>query len=125
MRKTILICDDEPGIRESLKLILSDFYDLIYARNGKEAVETLKDRSQNPSLVIMDVKMPQMGGLDALPKIKRARRGIKVMIVTGYESNDVIAEATRLGADEYVVKPFEKDQIRSLVAALINGDPKR
>lgn len=120
-----MICDDEPGIRESLKLILSDFYDLIYARNGKEAVETLKDRSQNPSLVIMDVKMPQMGGLDALPKIKRARRGIKVMIVTGYESNDVIAEATRLGADEYVVKPFEKDQIRSLVAALINGDPKR
>ncbi len=115
----ILICDDEMGVRESLKLILGEEYTLVYVTNGEEAVRYIKAHS--PDLAIMDVKMPKMGGLDALRLIKKIRPKQRVLMATGYESCDVASQAVKLGANDYLVKPFEQEEVRSKVRALLSA----
>ena len=110
----ILICDDEEGVRESLKLILSDDYELIVAESGEQCLECLSN-SKDIGLVLLDVKMPRMGGLEVLTKIKGARPDLKVIIVTGYRSVEAAAEAVRLGASGYIIKPFKSEEILATV----------
>ena len=119
-KETILICEDESGVRDSYKLILESEYDLIYASNGEEALKILRDKKINPSLLIMDVKMPRMGGLETLPKVKKLRPRIKILIATGYESSDVASQAINLGADDYLVKPFNRFQVKDKVSSLLS-----
>lgn len=114
----ILVCDDETGVRESLRLILDGPYRVSFVTNGEEAVEFVKTR--DPAAVVMDIKMPKMNGLDALAQIKKLKPAVRVMMITGYESDDVAAQAMRLGADDYVTKPFERQKIQAKVQALLN-----
>lgn len=117
-KPTVLICDDESGIRESFRLILERDCALTFVTNGEEALTALQQ--QTPSLVILDVKMPQMGGLDALREIARRHPSLPVLVVSGYESADVAAQAIALGAADYLTKPFDRhvvlDKVRSLTA---------
>jgi DNA-binding NtrC family response regulator len=113
----ILVCDDEQGVRDSLKLILEPEYELSYVANGEEAVEHL--RANPADLLILDVKMPRMGGVEALQKIKRVRPRLKVLMITGYESHDVAAQATKFGADDYLTKPFESKKVLAKIQALL------
>ncbi len=106
----ILICDDELGVRESLKLILGDFYPLIVVDNGEAALEVLKN-TPSISLVFMDIKMPKTPGLDVLAKIKQLHPHVKVVIVSGYNSVETAQEASKLGADGYIVKPFDSKDV--------------
>ena len=116
-KPVVLICDDEEGIRESLKLILSDFYDLRFAANGLEALEMLKNFS--PNAMLLDIKMPKTHGLDILKQVKKLQPKLPVIIVTGYQSVEMAQEATRLGAADYIPKPFESKQIlHSITQAL-------
>jgi len=120
MRKAdILVCDDEAGVRESLKLILGKEYTLAYATNGEEAVNYIK--AHNPDLLIMDVKMPKMGGLEALRLIKRLKPKLPVLMATGYESSDVAVQAVHLGANDYLVKPYDREQVHAKVQALLSA----
>ena len=118
----ILVCDDTAGVRDSLKLILGKEYILAYATNGEEAVEYVKEH--HPKLVIMDIKMPKMGGLDALRRIKRVRPKVRVIMATGYESSDVAVQAVHLGADDYLVKPFDREQVRTKIHAFLPSPKK-
>lgn len=108
--KIILIVDDELGIRESLNLILSDHYDLILVDSGTQALEII-DNCKDLGLVLMDIKMPQVNGLEILASIKEKRPDLKVVIITGYKSIETASEATSLGASGYIVKPFRADEI--------------
>ena len=110
----ILICDDEEGIRESLKLILADHYDLILAESGGQCLEVL-EKSKDIGLVLIDIKMPKVNGLDILKQIKQKRPDLKVVVVTGYKSLETAAEAVRLGASDYIVKPFKSQEILDTV----------
>ena len=114
----ILIVDDEEGVRESLKLILSDYYDLIVMENGEQALECLKN-AKDVGLVLMDIKMPRKSGLDVLKEMKALSPSLKVIIVTGYRSVETAQEAVRLGASGYIVKPFKSDEILSTVRKYI------
>lgn len=114
----VLVCDDEEGVRESLKLILSGDCSLSFAVNGEEAVEHVK--RHDPDLVIMDIKMPHMNGLDALRRIRRARPHVRILMITGYESSDVAAQAIQFGANDYLTKPFEREKVWEKVAALLS-----
>lgn len=109
MRKTILICDDEEGIRESLKLILEKDYELIFAESGDEAIGIMK--SKPVDMAILDIKMPRKDGLETLKELKRINPSAKIIIATGYNSMDIAQEATKLGASDYIVKPFDREQI--------------
>jgi len=112
--KKILIVDDEEGIRESLKLILSDDYDLIVTENGLQCLEVLEN-AKDIGLVLIDIKMPKVHGLDILKQIKEKRPDLKVVVVTGYKSVETAMEATRLGASDYIVKPFKSADILNAV----------
>ena len=113
MKRPLLICDDEEGIRESLKLILENEYDIVFATSGEEAIETMKSSPVN--LVILDIKMPKKDGLETLKELKRINPAAKVIIATGYKSVDTAHEASQLGASDYITKPFDKDRIREVV----------
>lgn len=108
-KKKILICDDEEGVRESLKLILEDNYDLDFAATGTEALVKIKNNS--PSIVILDIKMPKMNGLETLKEIKKTSPNTKVIIASGYQSVETAQEAIKFGASDYVVKPFESKSL--------------
>ncbi len=114
MSNKILICDDEEGIRESLKLILGDHYELILTDDGQQCLDCL-NHSKDVALILLDIKMPQVNGLDILKQIKEKHPDIKVMIVTGYKSVETAAQAVRLGASGYIVKPFKSEEILSTV----------
>ena len=107
--KKILVCDDEEGIRESLKLILEKDYEVIFAENGDIAIQKLK--SAPADLVILDIKMPRRDGLDTLREIKKINPAQKVVIATGYRSVDTANEAVKLGATDYIIKPFDRKQV--------------
>ncbi len=108
--KKILIVDDEEGIRESLKLILEEHYELIVTDNGEQALECLKN-DKNIGLVLMDIKMPKVNGLDVLKAMKAAHPKLNIIMVTGYKSVETAAEASKLGACGYIVKPFKSEEI--------------
>jgi len=112
--KKILIVDDEEGIRESLKLILEDHYELVLIEEGPKAVEVLKN-TPGVGLVLLDIKMPQQNGLEVLKNIKAGFPDLEVIIVTGYKSVETATEAVRLGASGYIVKPFKTDEILATV----------
>ena len=106
----ILICDDEEGIRESLKAVLGDHYNLVAVDTGDMALKVLS-KSKDIHLVLLDIKMPQINGLDILKEIKKKFPQVKIIMVTGYKSVETAAEATRLGACGYIVKPFKSAEI--------------
>ena len=106
----ILICDDEEGIRESLKLILENDYDLVFSCSGQECLEKLGKES-NIGLILVDIKMPKQNGLEVTKEIKRLHPDAKVIIVTGYASPEIAQEALSAGADDYIPKPFESKAV--------------
>ena len=110
----ILICDDEEGIRESFKLILEDQYQLKFAMNGLEALESLKTLS--PSLMLLDIKMPKIHGMDILKQVKKLKPSLPVIIVTGYQSVEMAQEALKNGAADYIPKPFESKGLLKTIA---------
>ena len=113
-KKKVLIIDDEPGIRESLKLILGDIYNLILTDSGPQALECLAN-SKDIGLVLVDIKMPQVNGLDVLKAVKKDHPGVPVIVVTGYKSVETASEAAKLGADGYIPKPFKSEEILETV----------
>ena len=110
----IMIVDDEEGVRESLKLILSDFYELIVISDGTKAVEALKS-APDVGLILLDIKMPKASGIEVLKDIRKVSPKVNVIIVTGYRSVDAATEAVRYGATGYIVKPFKSDEILATV----------
>ena len=119
MSQKILICYDEEGIRESLKLILGDHYDLISVDSGEQCLECLNNDT-SIGLVLLDIKMPKVNGLDILKALKEKNADLNVIIVTGYKSVETASEAAALGACGYIVKPFKSDEILKAVGKHIN-----
>ena len=117
MTQKILICDDEEGIRESLKLILGDHYNLIIAQDGDQCLECLRN-SKEIKLVLIDIKMPKRNGLEIIKEIKEKHPATKIIVVTGYRSFETANEAIRLGASGYIVKPFKSEEILATVKSM-------
>ena len=113
----VLICDDEEGVRESLKLILDERYDLHTAENGEEAVQHVA--SAPFDLMLLDIKMPRMDGIETLKRVRQIAPTMPVLILTAYHSMDIAKDAIRLGAQDYLPKPFEKDQLLAAIEQLL------
>lgn len=112
----LLIADDHPMMRESTRYMLAEEPDLEVvgeAANGQEALELC--RRLSPDLVLMDVRMPVMDGLTATRAIKEENPAIGVLVVTAYESQDYLLEATRAGASGYILKDAPKEQLLEAV----------
>jgi DNA-binding NtrC family response regulator len=110
MPKTILIADDEPGIRSSLqKLLEFESYRVVLAEDGARALDILRDRAVD--LVLLDIKMPGLDGLEVLSQIHRDQPQLPVVIISGHGSIQTAVEATRLGAYDFIEKPIDADRI--------------
>lgn len=117
--KKILIVDDQNGIRVLLVEVFSvEGYRTFQAPNGKVALDIVKKES--PDLVLLDMKIPGMDGLDILKHIKQIDSSIKVIMMTAYGELDMIKAATDLGALTHFTKPFDIDEIRIAVNAELN-----
>lgn len=110
----ILIVDDQAGVRYLLDIVIREAGHRVHtAQNGLEAVEFA--RSIRPDLVFMDVRMPLMGGLEALGKIKAISPETDVIIMTAYGSEDTVSQAMENGALCCIAKPFDVDEIKELL----------
>ncbi len=110
----VLIVDDQYGIRVLLYEVFGkEGYETFQAANGKEALEIVT--KQSPDLVILDMKIPGMDGLEILKEIKKIDKEIKVIMMTAYGELDMIKEATELGAITHFTKPFDIDELRLAV----------
>ena len=116
-RPNVLVCDDEPNLRELIRLSLGPGWSVHEASDGEEAL-TLA-HSLKPDLVILDLMMPRLNGLDVLVKLKAdpGLRRTRVLVVTAQPASEV--EAREHGADGVIVKPFAPEDLAELAATLV------
>ncbi|HKW90948.1 MAG TPA: response regulator, partial [Methylomirabilota bacterium] len=108
-RPKVLVVDDEMGPRESLRMILKPRYEIATADSGEAALKTLS--TFHPDLIFMDIKMPQMDGIELLRRIKGADPSIEVVMITAYASLETVKNALTHGAFEYLIKPFSRQDL--------------
>jgi two-component system, response regulator, stage 0 sporulation protein F len=114
MGKKILIVDDQYGIRILLNEVLQrEGYDTYQAANGLQALDIVKDNV--PDLILLDMKIPGMDGIEILKRVKALHSDMKVIIMTAYGELDMIQEAIDLGAITHFSKPFDISEIRDAV----------
>jgi two-component system, sensor histidine kinase and response regulator len=113
-RQTLLIVDDEEGPRQSLRVVFKEDYNLLIASDGLRALELAQQHKINAAVV--DIRMTGMNGTEVLEKLKAIQPTIEVIMLTAYETVDTIRRALRLGACDYLNKPFDIATIRKAVA---------
>jgi two-component system response regulator DegU len=113
-KKTILIVDDAKPFREGImKLLTNDFCDTIGAKDGKEGVAMYKEH--DPELVLLDINMPKLNGVDALQQIIKHNPQARVIMISNEDDNDVIDDCIGFGALKYIIKPFSEDVLLQAV----------
>ena len=119
MAKSVLICDDAAFMRVTIKDILTkNGYDVAgEAENGLKAVE--KYNETKPDLVMMDITMPEMDGIQALKKIKEVDAGANVIMCSAMGQQAMVIEAIQNGAKDFIVKPFQADRVLEAVKKVI------
>jgi DNA-binding NtrC family response regulator len=113
LRPVILVVDDEPNVRESFRLVLEDAYEVIDVPDGTRALEAV--RASPVDLVLLDIRLPEMDGIEVLERLKALDEGVEVILVTAVKTVRTAVEAMKLGAFDYVTKPFDEDELLSLV----------
>jgi two-component system chemotaxis response regulator CheY len=115
MGKKVMIVDDAPIIRLMIKDILAfNNYEVIKeCENGQDAVDSYKELK--PDLVTMDIVMPEKDGIQALEEILEFDGNAKIVMVTAMDQRESLMKAIRIGATDYIVKPFEDDRVLSAV----------
>src|SRR6202453_3651586 len=114
-RKQVLIVDDEPNLRKILSAQLSrDGYDVMTAEDGEQGLALLKEH--HIDLVITDLKMPKVDGMTLLKRALEEEPELPVVMVTAHGTIDTAVEALKRGAFDFVTKPFDKDEVRQIVA---------
>jgi two-component system, NtrC family, response regulator PilR len=110
----ILVVDDEESIREFFEIMLKrEGYDVFTASNGQEALEALK--KQPADLIISDIQMPEMSGMELLTKVREIDPETVVVMITAFGSTETAVEAMKLGAYDYVLKPFKIDEVKIII----------
>jgi two-component system response regulator PilR (NtrC family) len=116
----ILVVDDERSMRELLGIVLRrEGYEVVLAENGRVALDVLEQ--QPVDLLISDIKMPDMSGVDVLRAAKRIDRDIVGIMITAFASTDTAVDALRLGALDYLSKPFNVDELKLKVRKALRG----
>ncbi len=116
---TILIVDDEFSMREFLTILLEkEGFKVIASENGENALKEL--RSHKIDLLISDIRMPGMGGLKLLEKVKEVDSSIPVVMITAYASPEDAVNAMKNGAYDYITKPFKVDEIKDIISSAIS-----
>ena len=119
-RKTILVAEDEDSNYELVKIVLQKRYRLLRAHNGIEAVNLNED--EHPDLILMDIRMPEMNGLDATRIIKEINHNTPVIALSAYAFDENVREAKMAGCDEFMAKPFRVENLIEMVKKYLDED---
>ncbi len=122
-RKRILIVDDEENIHFAFQRVLGDAYDLVKATTGEDGIGLID--THEPDLVILDIKLPGISGLDALVKIRETHSLLPVIVMTAFTTTRHTIEAMKLGAYEYFTKPPNMDKMRQSIEQAIRDAESR
>lgn len=119
MSKKIMLVDDAAFMRMMIKDTLSKngFTDVVEASNGQLAVSTYQ--AENPDLVLMDITMPVMDGLEALKAIKQLDPNANIVMCSAMGQEAMVVDALKAGAKDFIVKPFKPDRIMKTVNSLL------
>jgi DNA-binding NtrC family response regulator len=111
--KSVLVVDDEVGTRESIRMILKNDYEVLLAKDAEEAFRQVK--SHDPDVILLDIILPDLDGLKVLQKIKENEPESIVVMITATKTIKTAVEAMKLGAYDYVTKPFDVDELRLII----------
>src|SRR5262250_2962629 len=120
----ILLVDDEPGMLRYIRTLLEvDEYKVETASTGEEAVQRV-NKGLQPDLVLLDLLMPGIDGLQTLEQLRQVKPGVKVVMLSCVNDTRKVVQAMRLGAHDYLTKPFQKAELDAVVdQCLGTGDP--
>jgi len=116
--KSVLIVDDEVGTRESLRMILKNDYEVFLAKNAEEAFLQFKEHS--PDVILLDIILPDLDGLKVLEKIKQKEPEAIVIMITATRTVKTAVEAMKLGAYDYITKPFDTDELCLVISRALS-----
>ncbi|MFH1652647.1 MAG: response regulator [Pseudomonadota bacterium] len=112
--KAVLVVDDEKGVCDILKkILLQDGYEVCTATSGARALSLMKGKPAD--LILLDIKMPGMDGIETLRKLRDFNQDAVVIILTAYGTLGTAREAMQLGAYDYITKPFNAEFVKSMV----------
>jgi two-component system response regulator (stage 0 sporulation protein F) len=110
----ILIIDDEADLRDLMKEVLEEEgYQVFCAANGADGIQL--NEAMNPDVILLDLRMPEMDGIETLRNIRKTDGTVNVVILTGYGCPDTIRDAADLNVSEYLSKPFENRELSSII----------
>jgi len=122
-KKKILVIDDEQIVLDSVSQILIDEnHEVDVSLSGREGLDWAIERPYD--IVLTDIRMPDIGGMRVLRDIKRVKSSLPVLIITGYATTKSAVQAMKLGAAEYIEKPFEPEQLLEAVARALGLSPE-
>src|SRR6201981_3780805 len=111
----ILLVDDEPGMLRYIKTLLEvDDYKVETATTGEEALQRV-EKGLQPDLILLDVLMPGIDGLQTLEQLRQKRPGVKVVMLSCVNDTRKVGQAMKLGAQDYLTKPFQKAELDSVI----------
>ena len=115
----IIIVDDSPQIRKSLREILEKYhYEVVgEAGTGIEAISMVK--TLHPDIVMLDIIMPQLGGIETLRFLRQLDKNLKIIMVSALDSLDKVKECMKAGATHYILKPFEPEKVKEIVEKFV------
>jgi two-component system response regulator AtoC len=119
VRKRILLIDDDPRVRASLKMVLEPLYDIFQASDAHEGLDVF--RKDEPDLILLDVILPGTDGLAVLQTLRMESKTIPVIMLTGTKSVKTAVDAMKLGAADYLSKPFDVDELRIVIDRVLNS----
>ncbi|MBT3379741.1 MAG: sigma-54-dependent Fis family transcriptional regulator [Lentisphaerae bacterium] len=120
--RTLLIVDDEHSVRISLQAVFDSEYRLLLAENGKTALRLAEE--EGPDIVLIDLMMPGMSGLDVIPQLKALDPHVVIVVLSAMNDVESVVKAVRLGAGHYVTKPFDVNEVRLLVQMALKAAEK-
>ena len=113
LRPVALVVDDEESVRESFRLVLEQDYDVLDAPAGARALEIV--RANHVDVVLLDIRLPEMDGIEVLERLKALDDSLEVILVTAVKTVRTAVAAMKLGAFDYVTKPFEDEELLALM----------
>ncbi|RMD86999.1 MAG: sigma-54-dependent Fis family transcriptional regulator [Candidatus Dadabacteria bacterium] len=120
-RKKILVVDDEPGVRDSLTLLLKGNYDVITAEDGEEAIGQVAELQ--PDVVILDLILPKVDGIEALKSIRKSNPSIPIVILSATNTVKSAVQALKCGAVDYISKPFDVEELKQVIESALSSSP--
>ena len=113
LRPVALVVDDEESVRESFRLVLDQDYDVLDAPDGARALEIV--RAHHVDVVLLDIRLPEMDGIEVLERLKALDDSLEVILVTAVKTVRTAVAAMKLGAFDYLTKPFQDEELLALV----------